>query len=118
MVWAVSGSRLLVLIEIEPAWRPSKLELGGLVQTRPVPVGVWGWLEASSFSSDGVLTGGLPLSFMAGGCNLWAGSRLIDLGLEAGLVQTRRVPVWVWGWLEGFSFLQSHRRERPQGGFG
>ena len=23
---------------------------------------------------------------MAGGCNLWAGSRLLDLGLEAGLV--------------------------------
>ena len=48
-----------MLIEIEPAWRPSKPELGGLVQTRPVPVGVWGWLEASSFSSDCVLQRGL-----------------------------------------------------------
>ena len=36
-VWAGSGSRVLVLIEIEPAWRPSSLEPGELVQTRRVP---------------------------------------------------------------------------------
>ena len=33
-VWAGSGSRFLVLIEIEPAWRPLSLEPGGLLQTR------------------------------------------------------------------------------------
>ena len=33
MVWA----EILVLIEIEPARRPSSLQAGGLVQTRRVP---------------------------------------------------------------------------------
>ena len=35
-VWAGSGSRVLVLIEIEPAWRPLSLEPGGLLQTKRV----------------------------------------------------------------------------------
>ena len=34
-VWAGSGLKVFVLVEIEP----------GLVQSRPVPVWVWGWLE-------------------------------------------------------------------------
>ena len=37
MVWAESGSIILVLIEIEPAWRPSSLGPDGPVQTRRVP---------------------------------------------------------------------------------
>ena len=90
-----------MLIEIGPAWRPSSLEPSGLVQTRPVPVWVWGWLEASNFSSDGALTGGCLWQVGA-----MSGLRLLDLGLEAGLVRSRRVPVWVWGWLEAYSFLQ------------
>ena len=30
----------------------------------------------------------------------------LALGLQAGLVQTRRMPVWVWGWLEAFRFFR------------
>ena len=30
----------------------------------------------------------------------------LDLGLQAGLVQTRRMPGWVWGWLEAFRFFR------------
>ena len=61
---------------------------------------------------------------MAGRCNLWAG--LLDLGLEAGLVQTRRVLVWVWGCssdnleqvdLGPLRNPKSHRQQRFQGGF-
>ena len=40
-------------------------------------------------------------------CPLFASNlEQLDLGLQAGLVQTRRVPVWVWGWLEAFRFFR------------
>ena len=47
-VWAGSGSRLLVLIEIEPS-RLWSLEPVGPVRTRRCKVWVWVWLESSSF---------------------------------------------------------------------
>ena len=72
-----------MLIEIEPAWRPSKFEPGGLVQTRPVPVWVWGWLEASGFLQ-------MVPEWRLRGCNLWAG--LPDLGASLGLGEHPRTP--------------------------
>ena len=52
----------------------------GLVQTRRVPVWVWGWPEAFCFLHT------VP----------WLDASTLDLRLQAGLVQSRRVPVWVW----------------------
>ena len=57
-----------MLIEIEPEF----------VQTRPVPVWVWGWLEVSSFLQmvprlDASNLEQMDLS-TAGGCKVWAGS--------------------------------------------
>ena len=95
-VWVGSGFGVLVLIEIEP----------GLVQTRPVPVWVWGWLDASSFLQMVPCLDASNLD-RAGGCK----SRLLvllsfslpgvrtrrvqglDLHLEGGIAQTTRVPV-------------------------
>ena len=56
-------------------------------------VWVWGWLEACRFLQT---VPGLVAS------NL----EQLDLGLQAGLVQTRRMPVWVWGWLEASRFFR------------
>ena len=78
---------LLVLCTCLACW---KLDLLG----PEVLVWVWGWLEACRFlqTVPGPVASNLEQ---------------LDLGLQAGLVQTRRVPVWVWGWLEAFGFLQT-----------
>ena len=78
---------ILVLCTCLACW---KLDLLG----PEVLVWVWGWLEACSF---------LRTVPWLDASNL----EQLDLGLQAGLVQTRRVPVWVWGWLEAFGFLQT-----------
>ena len=78
---------LLVLCTCLACW---KLDLLG----PEVLVWVWGWLKACSF---------LPTVPWLVASNL----EQLDLGLQAGLVQTRRVPVWFWGWLEAFGFLQT-----------
>ena len=76
-----------MLLEIEAACRPLRLEPGGLVQTRPVPVWVWGWLEASSFIQM------LP-SLEASTCPWQVGAMLLGLGLEARPFRTPKL--WHW----------------------
>ena len=58
-VWAGSGSKVLVLIEIELAWRPLNLERGGLLQTTRVPGLGLGLARGLLFSSDVALAGRL-----------------------------------------------------------
>ena len=55
-VWAGSGSKLLVLIELELS-RPLSLEPGGPVQTTRVQGLGLGLARSLYFSLDGVLTG-------------------------------------------------------------
>ena len=83
---------LFVLCTCLACW---KLDLLG----PEVPVWIWGWLEALVFFSR---------------CPDWTLPNLeqLDLGLQAGLVQTRRAPVWVWGWFD------VPRLDRCQFGFG